>query len=109
MDPISRISSKRTRCSGSSKIEGSSNLQISARVPLLIRTEHRKRSVFFCNASRPLESRIRMPAPSPREKHTKWDDTGWSDGAFGAAERMAKKHRGGILGGGLAGMAAAQK
>src|SRR5437660_3137140 len=32
---------------GSSKTPGSSNLQISMRVPLLISTEQRKRSVFF--------------------------------------------------------------
>ena len=38
MDPRSRISSKTTRCSGSSKTPGSSKLHISARVPLLIFT-----------------------------------------------------------------------
>jgi len=45
--PSSRISSNRTRCSGSSKTLGSSNLQISRRVPLFISTEQRKRRVFF--------------------------------------------------------------
>src|SRR5947199_10799657 len=44
--PSSGISLNRTRCSGSSKKLGMSNLQISRGVPLFIRIEQRKLRVF---------------------------------------------------------------